>query len=302
MKKFKSLIVLSLLFLCTCPAYTAIIHLNDGQTHNIDYTVSDSVLVDFQMPYTYTTVNLLSGGSVQGYFNAYEHSRINISGGSMLFIGTHDSCQVNMSAGSVNNLNGADSSCVSFSGGSITGLFSQNSSHANISGGTIGDLVCNGSSQITMTGGNVDFFVTYETNRTNISGGYITQLNASGSCQVNISGGELDSYLFVAETGLVDISGGSIESDLFTYDQSRIQIFGFDFAVDGQPFGYGELTSILGGFPSIEPVRHLTGTLLSGELIDNDFYIGHDAKIILIPEPATVFLLGLGGLLIRKKR
>ena len=70
-----------------------------------------------------------------------------------------------------------------------------------------------------------------------------------------------------------------------------IRIFGSDFEVDGQPFGYGELTSILGSIPLLEPTRRLTGTLLSGELIDNDFYIGHNAKIILIPEPASAALV-----------
>ncbi len=81
-----------------------------------------------------------------------------------------------------------------------------------------------------------------------------------------------------------------------------IQIFGFDFAVDGQPFGYGELSSILGGWPSDEPLRHLTGTLLSGELFDNDFRIGYDAKIVLIPEPASAVILGLGSLFFALRR
>jgi len=84
-------------------------------------------------------------------------------------------------------------------------------------------------------------------------------------------------------------------------DESMIQIFGSDFAVDGLAVGYGEITNILGGDPWDEPYRRLTGTLLSGELIDTGFYIGHDARIILIPEPATITLLGIGGLVLRKR-
>jgi hypothetical protein len=88
-------------------------------------------------------------------------------------------------------------------------------------------------------------------------------------------------------------------------DESQIKIFGSDFAVDGKPLGYGELTSILSGNPLDEPFRHLTGTLLSRELIDNDFRIGYNARIVLIPEPASAVMLGLGSIYLtlpRKRR
>jgi len=129
----------------------------------------------------------------------------------------------------------------------------------------------------------------------------MSYLGSRESSQINISGGsiaDLGSY----DSSQVNITGGLIDSDLFLLDQSLIQIFGSDFAVDGQPFGFGELISIFGGSPKNEPWRRLTGTLLSGELIDCDFRIGHDARIILtIPEPATVSLLSIGGLMLRKR-
>ena len=66
--------------------------------------------------------------------------------------------------------------------------------------------------------------------------------------------------------------------------------------------GYGELASIFGGKYQDEPLRHLTGMLNSGDLLDNDFYIGYDAKIVLAPEPATLLLVGLGGLMFRRRK
>ncbi len=156
-----------------------------------------------------------------------------------------------------------------------------------------------------LDGANTSFIFGHENSKINILGGSVYLLGCIDSCQVNISGGSITFVLSSGGSSRVDISGGSIGSIggwLELWEQSMIQIFGYDFAVDGMPFGYGELTSIYGGDPWGEPLRHLTGTLQSGELIDNDFYIGHDARIVLIPEPATLLLLGLGSLALLKKR
>jgi len=80
-----------------------------------------------------------------------------------------------------------------------------------------------------------------------------------------------------------------------------LQIKGSDFAVNGQPFGYGELTSILGGRLDDEHSRHLTGTLANGDPLDNDFYIGYDAKIVLTYELSTIVVLTLGIFTLRTK-
>jgi hypothetical protein len=107
--------------------------------------------------------------------------------------------------------------------------------------------------------------------------------------------------MWASDSSQVDISGGVIGSYLVFWDSAIVTIHGSNFAVDGQAFDYGELASIYGGSTSLEPVRRLTGTLVSGEPIDNHFYIGHDAKIFLVPEPTTLLLLGLGAIMVRRK-
>jgi len=42
------------------------------------------------------------------------------------------------------------------------------------------------------------------------------------------------------------------------------------------------------------PARRLTGTLVSSEPIDLDIFIGNTGRIILVPEPSTALLLGMG--------
>lgn len=239
----------------------------DGQIHNIDYQIDDDVWVDWEAPGMETTVNLLDGGGISNNLQGFEDSSINILGGSTYNLWAYNSSEVTMSGGSIGKrLWAYDSSQVTMSGGSIGGdLWAYNSSQVNISGGSISWLYPYESSQVTMSGGSVGYLETY------------------GSSQVTLSGGE--------------IGGG-----LWLGDSATLTIHGLDFAIDGQPFGYGELTSIRGGDYGSEPYRHLTGMLASGDPLSNDFRIGQNAKIILVPEPATLLLLGLGAMILRKRR
>ena len=180
-------------------------------------------------------------------------------------------------------------------GGGADEISGYENSRINVSGGSMGGLLTYGSSQAEASSGLIGCVETYDSSQLAISGGSTTvviYLHVADSSRVDISGGNVEN-LSVNDYSLVNISGGYILDDLYLYDQSQIKIFGYDFTVDGQPVNYGELFAGQG---------HLTGTLLSGDLIDNDFYIGRDAKIILIPEPTTVFLLGIGGLFLKRRR
>jgi hypothetical protein len=276
------------LFLCACPALGTI-EFKDGLTHDIDCWVGDDVFVYCPAPYMYTTVNWLDGASIDSpyVFYGYEQSRINVLGGYIWWLRSFKSSQVNICSGSIRWFDSHDSSRVDISDGLISKYFaSYDSSQVDISGGSIYELDSCHFSQVNISGGSIDWF------------------HSSNSSQVDISGGSINNSFGSSGSSQVNIFGGSVSTDLLLYDQSKIQIFGFDFAVDGQPFGYGELTSIFGGWPWNEPHRRLTGTLLSGELIDNDFLIGQNARIVLIPEPASAIMLGLGGLffVLRRKQ
>ncbi len=198
------------LFLSVCPAF-ALIEFNDGSAYDIDYTVNDDVRVDYQASSMYTKVNLLSGGRIRYNLYGYSDSRINIQGGDIRRLYSHDYSQTSIFEGSMYDL------------------------------------------------------ISYDSSR-------------------------------------INIYGGSISDDLSLSNCSTIRIFGSVFAVDGQSVGYGEFTSLYGGLDVDEPWRYLTGTLLSGESIDTRFRIGDDARIVLVPEPATFLLFGLATLCLRRRR
>lgn len=217
-----------------CSPGLGYVEFKDGQVHDIDYEIEDDVRVDYLVLWIQTTVNLLEGGRI-GYpfsLEAYEHSRVNILGGS---VGR--------------------------------------------------DLWAWDSSQIRIVAGSIDYDVrAYETS------------------QVQMSSGAIRGGLAVHMSSRAEIAGGSIGDVLVSTDQAIVTIHGSDFAVDGEPFGYGELTSLLGGWWEDEPRRHLSGTLDDGEPLDNGFYVGYDAKIVLVPEPATILLMAFGGLALLRTR
>lgn len=93
--------------------------------------------------------------------------------------------------------------------------------------------------------------------------------------------------LYAKHNSQVDISGGDI-GHILANDLSVIVINGFDFNYD-----YGYITDTFG---------MLTGTLLSGEIFTTNFERYGDAQILIVPEPATLLVFGLGGLTLRRHR
>jgi len=246
---------------------TALIEWNDGNTYNVNWQIPEDVRVDWEAPGMKTTVNLLNSGQINGYLWAYEDSHINVSGGSVDTLFAYGRSQIVFSAGSLQGLSANGNSWVDFSAGSVGN-----------------DLNAGGNSHIEMSGGVVN-----------------KAIEVYDSGQVQMYGGVVDEYIRAMDSGQIFFSGGSVAGDLVADDFGVLTIYGSDFAIDSQPFGYGELVSILGGASWDESTRHLSGTLANGDQLDNNFYIGHDASIILVPEPATLLLLGLGAMMLRRK-
>jgi len=117
-----------------------------------------------------------------------------------------------------------------------------------------------------------------------------------------MSSGLVDLSFFITNNSLVEWSGGTIRQDLGIDMEATLKIYGSNFAIDGIPVDFGEITSILGHTYSSDPFRRLTGTLINGDIINTQFRIGENAKIVLTPEPSSILLFGLGSLFLRRKR
>ena len=132
-------IVMTAAILVACvPASASVLILDDNNTHDLNYLVAeDDVSVENS-----TTVNLLDGGEITGYLDAYSNSTVIVSGGSI-----------------EEDLQTYDSSKVTVSGGSIAGyLYAVGNSEVTVSGGSIGaELWVENSAVVTIYGTDFNF-------------------------------------------------------------------------------------------------------------------------------------------------
>ncbi|MBN2269302.1 MAG: PEP-CTERM sorting domain-containing protein [Sedimentisphaerales bacterium] len=138
----------------------AVLTLNDGGHHVIDYTVNTLVRVDQDAPGAGTRVDLIEGGFVQAWIDAYEDSQVNILGGRV--------------AASVKAYGRTH---LTIAGGEIGGpVFAREASRMEISGGSMESWVqAFDNSEVTISGGEITVFVeAWDDVRMTISGGTIS--------------------------------------------------------------------------------------------------------------------------------
>jgi hypothetical protein len=231
----------------------------------------------YDTPPSHTTVNM-SGGYVgrlpvvdTGLFT-YDASIVNISGGIVEYLHTHNSSTVNISGGVVGNW---------WTAFGETTISAHNSSTINMYEGGF------------LSGGSFAFFYMFDLSTLNVYGGGVDLfLVAFNPSVVNIYNGSLST---VELGGPVNIYGGRIGGAWTSYFLSTVNIYGYNFVYE--PHWYKTLPDDV-----IRPdqwVSRLTGMGIYGvpiSIIDLPDPATHP-NIHLIPEPGTILLLALGGLL-----
>jgi hypothetical protein len=187
-----------------------------------------------------------------------------------------------------------DNTVVDMLGGQVGGLQLSDRSIFNMSGGDItGGINAFGTSYFNMVDGtiDVDALILYG-KEGNISGGNISAYNLKASLHtiVQITGGVLNFNIFDIY-GELTISGGLLHvNDALINDRdATVNVYGYGFNYNPTGGTYGD-------------------GILTGYLLDNNFFSIDQLsepefqRFNLIPEPATLLLLGLGGLFLRKRK
>jgi len=165
-------------------------------------------------------------------------------------------------------------------------------STANIVGGSA-SLAAFHASSVDISGGLVDGLYAYDFSTVDISDGTVSNnFQARASSTVRITGGAAD-YLRAYDSSTVDISGGSMPI-LYAYDTCTVTFHARDFVLDAALSLDGD--RVLGTGPLSG--EWLDGTPWTVNIMESD----SGATIRIVPEPATLSLLTLGGLVMMRRK
>ena len=183
-------------------------------------------------------------------------------------------------------------------GGQVGLLFAYNKATVNVSGGHAGSLYSYNDAEITMTGGSAWGLNSYNNSEVTMSGGEVdNSLAVYNNASVNMSGGLVRGAFVAYDDTIATLSGGRVLGNIVADDNSIIYLDGSEFALNGFSLVNGARLSNYSF-----PLGTITGTLADGSALDNIYLINtYTADIIIIPEPCSLVLLSLGGLVLRKK-
>ena len=200
----------------------------------------------------------------------------------------------------------------------VGGLYAYNNSSIYMSGGQIdNNLAVRDDAFASFSNGHIVWHIdVYDNAEAVMSGGSLYGLRVHHNSNVTITGGIIEDRISVKDNAVVTLSGGLLQNgpsntSLSVSTNALIYLDGTGFEIDGISLHNGDKLSDFGQLipNSIYDyyTGRVTGILSDGSALNSDFMIFNTefllgiADIVIIPEPATLILIGLGSVIIRKK-
>jgi hypothetical protein len=141
-----------------------------------------------------------------------------------------------------------------------------------------------------------------------LNGGKVQGIWAFGNSQVNIISGDIRHHVAFWGDSEASIHGGVFEGGFGSTSTADLTIFGGNFNAgalyanaDSTITIHGTFNYAYGTLTEINDSANLVGVLSNGDPIDVNLSINDNGTFILVPEPTTLLLLGLGAIAFRKK-
>jgi hypothetical protein len=181
-----------------------------------------------------------------------------------------------------------DNTTVNMYGGGADFITTYDGSTLNIMCGSA-DIGAADFSIINMLGGDIGYIQAWDNATVIFFDSYdVTALVAEDFANIFIIGGNIGN-IHTYQSGMISVYGGFISGCIIAHDFSDINIYGYNLnkTHSGGIYGYGQVSGFL-----------MDDTYICVDLYNPEAY----SHINLIPEPASLLLLSLGGLLLRKKK
>ncbi len=202
------------------------------------------------------------------------------------------------------------------------GTLTLNSKSLLVTGTGIKEIVANGTSFVAVQNtlplqtnvGGIGTIKLYNDSSATLSGGEVSRIDLSNNSALTVSGGKVSDMIFTAHNNLVNVGGGVINR-IYLNGSAKAVLTGGD--IGTLQIGLNISSTTPPTYTIFCDLDSLNRTYSNGVLsrIEGNWLDGSDFDIEIasrlgnptssfiqfIPEPATMLLLGLGGLLIRRK-
>ena len=181
----------------------------------------------------------------------------------------------------ITSLNTYNSTVTNFDNVVFSQVTANQDSVLNFDNSGADNLLCLDRSLVNYSGNQIDSIDAYNQSTVNILSGGVMHLTLYDSSEVNFNDGKKGN-IQVIDDSVINIYGGQIFT-VASFYSGIVNIYGYGFDLDGY---------------------NLTGFWQGGEAFSMDIFsqVNDNLNLITIPEPATVLLLGLGGLVLGGRR